>query len=639
MIALDPTTGWRVIDNFKKEEYAILFENMPFDQSGSVELLKHEYTMNGLEWLKARLKSAELAYSEKKERVTERRMSLEEAIIAIDNSINDTYVDIKKTEKSLEEKNTRIAEYQSMSSDLALRIRKNRETILGYLANIYSESNTLYDSENKVDIIQAMILSPDTPDSISTDIVYKSLVSILGQKFIDEYRSLVRDYYRMSIRIRDEVNALEEAKALLEKQKSTLAVQRNQREDLLDATKGQEALYDEYIEAQKKAQEAVEKSWQEQSDAYNLSLDGLLQRNGCTSEKKTGAVYEKCVSIRNFYKNESELKKMTSSDATTNTMSWPLAKVSSISAYFRDPSYFRAVGSQHDAIDIPAPQGTDVLAAQDGYVYYVLPPSPGGYSYLALKHPNGYVTVYGHLSEIRVSPYQFVKKWDPIAKSGWAPGTPGAWPMTSGAHLHFEVFHNQEPLDPLRVLDTSVLSYDDIPSRYQDKFIADFLLHNWPTADISDYERKFKMKGDTEEERQKYLLSTYATRDFRNWDTWVNTALDAQIDPSFLMCVWLAETTLGNYLKTPYNIGNVGNTDSGSTYEFASPREGIEWMVATFNNKYLSQYTHVSELSRWGNSDGPIYASSNANWHNNIIRCLSSLKGRFVEDDFNFRIR
>jgi hypothetical protein len=45
------------------------------------------------------------------------------------------------------------------------------------------------------------------------------------------------------------------------------------------------------------------------------------------------------------------------------------------------------------------------------------------------------------------------------------------------------------------------------------------------------------MKGDTEEERQKYLLSTYATRDFRDWDTWINTALDAKIDPSFLMCV------------------------------------------------------------------------------------------------------
>lgn len=145
--------------------------------------------------------------------------------------------------------------------------------------------------------------------------------------------------------------------------------------------------------------------------------------------------------------------------------------------------------------------------------------------------------------------------------------------MTSGAHLHFEVFHEQEPLDPLRVLDISILTYDDLPARYQDKFIADFIARNGDTADASNYERKFKMKGNTEEDRQKYLLATYATRDFRNWDLWVNTALDAEIDPSFLMCVGLAETTLGNYLKTPYNIGNVGNTDSGNTYEFASPKE------------------------------------------------------------------
>lgn len=49
-------------------------------------------------------------------------------------------------------------------------------------------------------------------------------------------------------------------------------------------------------------------------------------------------------------------------------------------------------------------------------------------------------------------------------------------------------------------------------------------------------------------------------------------------------------------------------------------------MVATFNNKYLGKYTQVSELSRWGNTDGAIYASSNSNWHSNTIRCLSALK-------------
>jgi hypothetical protein len=61
-------------------------------------------------------------------------------------------------------------------------------------------------------------------------------------------------------------------------------------------------------------------------------------------------------------------------------------------------------------------------------------------------------------------------------------------------------------------------------------------------------------------------------------------------------------------------------------------------MGKTFNNQYLGQYTRVSELSRWGNNRGLIYASSPENWHNNIIRCMSALKGRFVEDDYTFRL-
>ena len=92
------------------------------------------------------------------------------------------------------------------------------------------------------------------------------------------------------------------------------------------------------------------------------------------------------------------------------------------------------------------------------------------------------------------------------------------------------------------------------------------------------------------------------------------------------MCIGLSETTLGNHLKTPYNIGNVGNTDSGATITFSSAREGITWMAKTFNNKFLGQYTKVSQLSRWGNPDGLIYASSSSNWHDNTIRCLSALK-------------
>lgn len=49
VIGMDPTTSGRIINAFKKEQYAILFENLPFDQQGATEIYEKEYIMHGLE--------------------------------------------------------------------------------------------------------------------------------------------------------------------------------------------------------------------------------------------------------------------------------------------------------------------------------------------------------------------------------------------------------------------------------------------------------------------------------------------------------------------------------------------------------------------------------------------------------------
>jgi hypothetical protein len=67
-------------------------------------------------------------------------------------------------------------------------------------------------------------------------------------------------------------------------------------------------------------------------------------------------------------------------------------------------------------------------------------------------------------------------------------------------------------------------------------------------------------------------------------------------------------------------------------------RSGIYWIVKTLNNRILGHYTQVRELSRYGNKTGPIYASSPDHWHNNIIKCMSHIKGRFISDDYEFRL-
>lgn len=62
-------------------------------------------------------------------------------------------------------------------------------------------------------------------------------------------------------------------------------------------------------------------------------------------------------------------------------------------------------------------------------------------------------------------------------------------------------------------------------------------------------------------------------------------------------------------------------------------------MIRTFNNQYLSQYDTIDQLSRYGNKDlsKPIYASSDYNWHNNITKCMSHVKGEYIPDEYPFR--
>lgn len=105
-----------------------------------------------------------------------------------------------------------------------------------------------------------------------------------------------------------------------------------------------------------------------------MSLEKLLDKNGCNAKKRTGKDIEKCAGILSFYRNERALAKIDIATGSINILDWPTKNIKNISTFFRDPGYFRALGSQHDAIDIVVDQGTDIRAALDGYVYYMLPP-------------------------------------------------------------------------------------------------------------------------------------------------------------------------------------------------------------------------------------------------------------------------
>ena len=137
-------------------------------------------------------------------------------------------------------------------------------------------------------------------------------------------------------------------------------------------------------------------------------------------------------------------------------LAWPLYPKKGISAGFREPGYYKRFGMQHNAVDIPAPQGTPLTASASGYVYKAKD-NGLGYSYIILLHKNNIRTVYGHVSQINVKEGQLVQEGELIGLSGGMPGTKGAGKMTTGPHLHFEVLENGVYKNPLDFLESGVL--------------------------------------------------------------------------------------------------------------------------------------------------------------------------------------
>jgi murein DD-endopeptidase MepM/ murein hydrolase activator NlpD len=137
---------------------------------------------------------------------------------------------------------------------------------------------------------------------------------------------------------------------------------------------------------------------------------------------------------------------------TSISFEWPVSS-RYITARFHDPNYpFRNV-FEHNAIDIRASYGTPVKAASSGYVGRARRCTLSScYAYILLVHTGNLSTVYGHLSKILVEDDQYVNKGEVIAYSGGTPGTVGAGPFVTGAHLHFETRLNGIPVDPLGYL-------------------------------------------------------------------------------------------------------------------------------------------------------------------------------------------
>lgn len=95
----------------------------------------------------------------------------------------------------------------------------------------------------------------------------------------------------------------------------------------------------------------------------------------------------------------------------------------------------------HYAVDLIASRDAPVKATLDGTVVFSEFSSTTGHV-IVLQHLNNYISIYKHNSVLLKQVGNFVHAGEPIAVIG------NSGEMTTGPHLHFELWLNGRPIDP-----------------------------------------------------------------------------------------------------------------------------------------------------------------------------------------------
>ncbi len=379
-----------------KKIFAVLLACTLFTASGvdtfaakSLSQLKEE--MNERSKTIKEKEAAIKAKEKEKDAQVEKRIELDVQITGLEEDISDVESIIKEKDAEINEKNTRIQELQAT-------IDKNKDTLKKRVRIMYEYGSTSY--------LEVLLEADGFGDLLTRISVLKDIVTH-DQKVINEYVNAQTELEAAKQTIVTEREEQVSAKTLLESKQSDLKKLKSEKQATIDA-----------LNADIKALEREEKAAEAEYNAIMAQVKKAQQSN---SSKGSSANVTK----------------------GTGQFVWPAASSAArVSSYFgKREKPNAAATSNHRGIDIAAPSGTDVLAADAGTVIVAGFGRSYG-NYIVIDHGNGYTTLYAHNSRLCVKVNQSVTRGQVIAKVG-------STGNSTGPHIHFEIKKNDSLVNPM----------------------------------------------------------------------------------------------------------------------------------------------------------------------------------------------
>ncbi|OQA22765.1 MAG: Murein DD-endopeptidase MepM [Actinobacteria bacterium ADurb.Bin346] len=335
---------------------------------------------------------------------------------------------IKKEKEETQKKIEEAQKEQDAYAEQVGQVEKKLLSALGELEELNSRHAEIKSSIDKATI--RLIKNEQDISRIEEELAEKT--SVLNLRVAEIYKNNSRSILDVFFKTEDFVEFVSRLKLMnillkqdieiiydIKEKKSKLLQISNNVLDLRDQLKTEQQKVDELLRLSQEKKEEIELIYEEKSELFSVAKankDALIAMENQLTAKET--------EISNI---------LTGYDygvAPSGKMLWPTNGRLSSGFGYRTSS---TTGRQrmHNGIDIFAPVGTPVIAADSGQV--IKAEYEGGYGYAVLVyHGGGIATFYAHLSGFNVTPGQHVQKGQII-------GYVGTTGYTTGPHLHFEV--------------------------------------------------------------------------------------------------------------------------------------------------------------------------------------------------------
>ncbi len=398
---------------------------------------------------------------------------LEDLINYYNSEINQKEPIIESLAKQVTVKENDIIILNEKVSQKEIELQNQKDVMSKILGIIYLSYNNVQDADtaSKTDRnpLKAL-LSANSLSSFDQEITYLSIFEVTSQKIFTAIKSNQEALNFLKQNLDAKKENLQKTKNQYEDEKKDLEALKIAKEKALSATKEQKNIFQKRLELAKKQETQISKDTEILFRTLQVLNDDLEKYKNDPNVDLTLA-----------YNIQNEFNTLNFN--SSEDLIWPASPYRGITALFHDQTYpFRSQIGEHQAVDIRIPQGTPLFAPMNGVITYangydINEDSPLYYAYqkIVITDPTGRSVVMGHVSATFVKKGDYVVQGDLLGLSGALPGTKGAGPYTTGAHLHLElhipIYDEQGKkkiiaVDPLLYFPLDDVSLDSLDKTY-----------------------------------------------------------------------------------------------------------------------------------------------------------------------------